>query len=131
MSDKSKELSKYRLEQAKETLGVAKLCYETGHYKDAINRAYYAAFYAVKAVLAIEGVDFKRHKDVVAHFNQNYIATEKYEKEIGRFLARLQKKRESSDYDDFAIASREEAEAQLLAAESIINVICNSLGDDK
>lgn len=39
MSDKSKELSKYRLEQAKETLGVAKLCYETGHYKDAINRA--------------------------------------------------------------------------------------------
>lgn len=63
-------------------------------FKDTINRSYYAAFYAVKAVLAIEGVDFKRHKDVVAYFNQHYVANEIFTKALGRLLARLQKKRE-------------------------------------
>ncbi|MGN0267892.1 MAG: HEPN domain-containing protein [Lachnospiraceae bacterium] len=36
-----------------------------------MNRCYYAAFYAVKAVLALESVDFRRHKDVIAYFNQH------------------------------------------------------------
>lgn len=50
---------------ARETLQVAQECFEGNHYKDAINRSYYAAFYAVKAVLALEERDFKRHKDVM------------------------------------------------------------------
>lgn len=45
--DKRQDLCDYRIDQAKETINVAKLCFENGHYKDAINRAYYAAFYAV------------------------------------------------------------------------------------
>ena len=106
--DKRQDLCNYRIDQAKETINVAKLCFENGHYKDAINRAYYAAFYAVKAVLALDNIDFKRHKDVVATFNRDYVASGVYEKEIGRLLSRLQKKRENSDYDDFYIASKEE-----------------------
>ena len=45
---------------------------EYKRYKDSINRCYYAAFYAIKAVLALEGKDFKRHKDAVGYFNQTY-----------------------------------------------------------
>lgn len=123
LDNKSVDLSNYRLNTAEETLVVAQECYSNNHYKDAINRAYYAAFYAVRAVLAIEGVDFKRHKDVVAHFNKEYVATGKVPRELGRFLARLQQKREQSDYDDFFIASREEAERQLENAISIVDGI--------
>ncbi len=54
MTDKQKDLSIYRLKQAEETIGSAKLCEENHYLKDAINRAYYAAFYAVKAVLAVD-----------------------------------------------------------------------------
>ena len=82
--DKRQDLCNYRIDQAKETINVAKLCFENGHYKDAINRAYYAAFYAVKAVLALDNIDFKRHKDVVATFNRDYVASGVYEKEIGK-----------------------------------------------
>ena len=64
MDDRARDLSGYRLSQAEETLKVAENCLRDGYYKDAINRSYYAAFYAVKAVLALEKVDFKRHKDV-------------------------------------------------------------------
>ena len=126
--DKRQDLCNYRIDQAKETINVAKLCFENGHYKDAINRAYYAAFYAVKAVLALDNIDFKRHKDVAATFNHNYIASGMYEKEIGRLLSRLQKKRENSDYDDFYIASKEEAEDQIKFAEQIVMSITNKIG---
>lgn len=126
--DKRQDLCNYRIDQAKETINVAKLCFENGHYKDAINRAYYAAFYAVKAVLALDNIDFKRHKDVIATFNRDYIASGMYEKEIGRLLSRLQKKRENSDYDDFYIASKEEAEDQIKFAEQIVMSITNKIG---
>ena len=61
MSDNRREsLCNYRMAAARETLQVAQECFEGNHYKDAINRSYYAAFYAVKAVLALEERDFKR-----------------------------------------------------------------------
>lgn len=120
LDNKKWDLSQYRLNTAEETLVVAQECLGNNHYKDAINRSYYAAFYAARAVLAIEGVDFKRHKDVVAHFNKEYVATGKVSRDLGRLLARLQQKREQSDYDDFFIASREEAEKQLKNAISIV-----------
>lgn len=92
-----------------DTLEAAKLCMERNYYKDTINRCYYAAFYAVKAALALEEKDFKRHKDAVTYFNQIYVSTEIFPREIGKKLGRLKKERESSDYDDFYIASLTEA----------------------
>ena len=53
-------LAKYRMETSMETLNVAMECLENKHFKDSINRAYYASFYAARAVLALERVDFKR-----------------------------------------------------------------------
>lgn len=76
------ELSKYRLQEATDTLQVAKNCYKESYFKDAINRSYYSAFYAIKAVLALGTVDFKRHKDVVAHFNKEYIAKDIFPREL-------------------------------------------------
>lgn len=64
-----------------ETLNVARECLENKHFKDSINRAYYASFYAARAVLALERVDFKRHKDVIAYFNKNYVATGIFDRE--------------------------------------------------
>lgn len=71
----------------------------------------------------MERVDFKRHKDVIAYFNKNYVATGIFDREIGRNLARLKQKREQSDYDDFFIASKEEAQKQFDNAESIVAAI--------
>ena len=117
------ELSKYRLQESADTLQVAKNCYKDGYFKDAINRSYYSAFYAIKAVLALGTVDFKRHKDVVAHFNKEYVATEIFSRELGRRLAELKQLREKSDYDDFYIASKEKAEEQIKTAELILEKV--------
>ena len=121
MTDKQKDLCLYRVSQAEDTKRSAQLCMENHLFKDAINRSYYAAFYAVKAVLALADTDFKRHKDVVAYFNKEYVAAGIFPREIGRLLARLQKKRETSDYDDFYIASKEKATEQFQTAELVID----------
>ena len=123
MTDKQKDLCTYRVSQAEETIKSAQLCMEHHLFKDTINRSYYAAFYAVKAVLALADTDFKRHKDVVAYFNKEYVATGIFSRETGRLLARLQKKREASDYDDFYIASNDEAVEQMEAAIYILGEI--------
>ena len=123
MSEKKVDLCIYRMRSAIETLGVSALCLESQHYKDSINRSYYAAFYAVKAVLALEEVDFKRHKDAVAYFNKQYVATDIFPREIGKKLGRLKQERETSDYDDFYIASAADATEQYAAAEFIITEV--------
>lgn len=124
MVDKKEiDLSIYRYRDAMETFEAASLCFENNHFKDAINRSYYAAFYAVKAVLALEAIDFKRHKDAVAYFNHNYVAGGIFQREIGKQLGRLKRKREVSDYDAFYVASREEAQEQLYAAQAILESV--------
>ena len=123
MNDKKEDLCIYRIRNAVETLGVAVLCLESQHYKDSINRSYYAAFYAIKAVLALGTIDFKRHKDVVAYFNKEYVATNVFPRELGKRLGMLKQLREKSDYDDFYIASRDQAEGQYHTAKYTIEKV--------
>ena len=123
MDERQKNLSTYRSAEAEDSLKVAAHCLKEGLYKDSINRSYYAAFYAVKAILALSTVDFKRHKDVMGYFNKEYVAKEIFPREIGRKLGTLQRVREKSDYDDFYIASREKAEEQFQTAELVIGEV--------
>lgn len=117
---RQKDLSDYRLSQAEDSVKVAKMSYESGLFKDSINRSYYAAFYAIKAVLALEEIDFKRHKDVIGYFNKTYVATDVFSRQIGRKIGMLKQLREKSDYDDFYIAGKEEAELQIETAMLMI-----------
>lgn len=123
MDERQKNLSNYRIAEAEDSLKVAAHCLKEGLYKDSINRSYYAAFYAVKAILALSTVDFKRHKDVMGYFNKEYVAKEIFPREIGRKLGTLQRVCEKSDYDDFYIASREKAEEQFQTAELVIGEV--------
>ena len=118
-----RDVAKYKLEQAKDDLESAKLLLGAGKYKAANNRAYYSCFHAVDSVLALEQIAFKKHKDTLAYFNKNYVKTEMFPKEMGRKLSKLEIIRHKSDYDDFYIASKEEATEQVDVAESIVILI--------
>lgn len=67
MLDKDKiDLSLYRINSAVEDYYSALDLYKLGHFKVANNRAYYSIFHAMRAVLALEGLDFKKHSGVIA-----------------------------------------------------------------
>lgn len=119
----SRELSYHRLQQAKEDLEAAKLLYKEKFFKSANNRAYYSIFHAIKSVLALEPIDFKRHKDVLAYFNKNYISKETFPKSIGKRIVEASRIREDSDYDDEYIVNPEATETQISTAEEFINLV--------
>ncbi len=119
----SKELSRHRIEQAKEELEASKMLYKTKFYKSANNRAYYSIFHSIKAVLALEPIDFKKHKDVTAYFNKNYVNTEIFPKKLGHKIAEAVTIREDSDYDDEYIVKPEETEEQINTAEELLTLV--------
>ena len=119
----SKELAKHRLEQAKEDLEAGKLLYDKNFYKSANNRAYYAVFHAIDAVLSMEPVAFKKHKDVIAYFNKNYVNKDVFSRDMGRKISKLEIIRHKSDYDDFYIASKLDTVNQVTIAKEIIGEI--------
>ena len=119
----SKELAKHRLEQAKEDLEAGKLLYDKNFYKSANNRAYYSIFHSIKAVLALEPIDFKRHKDVIAYFNKNYINKEIFSRMMGRKIQNASAIREDSDYDDEFIVDADKTNEQLKTAEELIELV--------
>lgn len=131
MQDKDLDLAKYRFSLAEETLANAKMCLDNRFYRDCINRSYYVAFYAVKAVLALENIDFKRHKDAIAYFNKTYVANDIFPRELGKRLGRIKMVREESDYSDFFIASEEDATKQYETAEYIMETVRSYLNKKK
>lgn len=120
MESEIKELATYRLNRAFETLDVAKTLLVNGKYKDANNRSYYAVFYGIKAVYALEGRDFKKHKTLLANFNKEYVATQIFPREFGKRISALALIREQSDYNDFYIASKQESQQQVDTAEDLL-----------
>ena len=121
------DVAKYKWEQAMDDLETAEIVLEAGKYKAANNRAYYSCFHAIDAVLAIEPISFKKHKDTLAYFNKNYVNKEIFPREIGRKISRLEVIRHKSDYDTFYIASKEDAQEQIGVAKEIIELVKNYL----
>ena len=119
------DLSNYRLNQAKENLEEAQCLFDLSKYKGATNRAYYAIFHAIKAVLALEQTDFKKHSSVIAYFNKQYINGGVFSKNLGKDITNIRLYREKSDYVDFYIITKSESEEQIKKAQHIIEEIEN------
>ena len=79
-----KDLARYKLERAREELDTAELLFENERLKAANNRAYYSTYYSLTAVLCLEPIAFKKHKDTIGYFNKNYVHTDRFPREIGR-----------------------------------------------
>ena len=69
-----------------------------------------------------EDIDDKYDK-MDEYFNKEYVATEIFPRTLGRKIGILKQIREESDYDDFYIASRDEALEQIETAEIVLQSI--------
>jgi len=125
------ELVKYRLESARERLRSSQLLLEAGQYKDSIGRSYYAIFTAVRAVLATNEVDFSKHSGVISYFQKEFIKTGKFDIKYSKILQNAFQIRNTCDYDDFYIATKNDAEEQYKNAEEMLITIERFLTDNK
>lgn len=123
MPDSREELMQYRLNSAQERLNSAKILLDNGSYKDSIGRSYYAMFTSIRALLALEGVDFSKHAGVIAYFQREYIKSERFDKKYSKYISQAFKIRNNSDYADFYLVSQSDAQEQYNNAVEFYKVI--------
>ena len=117
------ELALYRIAMAKERLESAKLLLDNNSYKDSIGRSYYAIFTSARALLALDGEDFARHAGVISYFQRTYIKSGIFEVKFSRYISEAFQIRNNTDYADFYIVSREDAEEQYQRAVEFYETI--------
>lgn len=123
MEGSLKELAGYRMERANEMLSAAADNLEIGQFKTSLNRSYYAIFHAMRAMNILKGFDSSKHSGVIAFFNKEYLKENILDKNLSVIIKNSAFLREKSDYDDFYIASKKEAEKQLEDAKLFLQEV--------
>lgn len=101
MMQSKDDLLKYRLSRAYESIDEAEILAQSGHWNTVANRLYYAAFYAVSALLIKNEILATTHSGVKSNFHKHFIKTNLVEKSIGQLYSNLFSKRQEGDYQDF------------------------------
>ena len=87
------------VEHAQQMLQVADHNLADGFYASAVNRAYYAIFYAANALLATQGLSRSKHSAVVATFRQHFVKPGLIEDECSDIYGRVMDDRHKADYE--------------------------------
>ena len=119
-------LIQYRFERAYKTLEEADYMRVGNYFNAAINRLYYACFYAATGLLIAKGIEAGTHNGVKTMLSYHFVRTGVLSLEHGSTFSNLFDKRHSGDYEDFAYCDaalvdylRHRAEAFIKSVESL------------
>ena len=120
----------YRLDRARETLKDARLLYgQGGSPESIINRAYYAMFYAILAILITLGMGASKHSGVISLFDQQFVKTGKLPIRLSKAIHKGFDLRQIGDYRELMALSQEQAEEILLSADQFVDTVAKYLAD--
>lgn len=109
--EKQIQLSLYRLKQAEESINEAMcLLSGKGSPRSIINRAYYAMFYSVLALIVFEPYSSSKHSGVLSYFNKRFVKEGVLPEELGRSINKAFELRQEGDYREYAELAYEEVE---------------------
>lgn len=74
-------------------------------------------------MIALEGIEFKKHSGNISHFREKYIKTKILDVELSDIIEDAFTVRNSSDYDDFYIVSKEDTLEQINNAETFFYAV--------
>jgi uncharacterized protein (UPF0332 family) len=127
MKGTKKDLIKYRLLRARDTLDDAHILAEKNKWNSAINRLYYASYYAVMALLLDSDLKPTTHNGAKSQFSEHFVSTNKISKELGKIYSQLFTWRQKGDYDDLFDFDNEKVMPYFKPVEELINTIDNLL----
>jgi hypothetical protein len=117
------DLLHYRMEQAHETLREAEILLDGSALRGAINRAYYAMFYALLALLATRRLGTSKHSGALALFDREFVKTGVFPRELSRSLHVAFDRRQTHDYGEMVSVNRQIAEESLADARTFVAAI--------
>lgn len=116
-------LINYRLKRASETLEEAEYNAKGKYYNAAVNRLYYACYYAASALMLKSGLETSTHKGVRNQLGLHFISNGKLDPYFGSIYSRLFQARHDSDYEDFVYCDENLYSEYKPQAESFIEAI--------
>ena len=125
-----KALVEYRLERAYSTMQEAAVMTEKEFYNAAVNRLYYACYYATEALLLKHKIEAKSHAGVKAMLGLHFVSKGLVPISIGKILSTLYEKRQSGDYDDFIYCDKEMTDDLTIQAQTFIDYIGKLVKED-
>lgn len=106
-------------DKANKTIGRAESNLGDGDIDTAVNRAYYAVFYIMTAMMLARGDVFSSHKQLITNFNKTYIKTGLLPKEYGAKISKCQRLRRQGDYEPCPDISHQDAKEQIEFANDL------------
>lgn len=123
MEGRLEDLAIYRLEKAERNYDLAVILFDVDVYGVALNRAYYAAFDAMRAVNALDGFDSRKHSGVISHFNQNHVKKGDFKTDTSGIIKRASVLREKSDYEDFFEPEKEDVKKTIEEVRRLLDAV--------
>ena len=124
------QLIGYRLGQAGDALTAARTLLTAGLYRDSVNRAYYAMFYAVLALLTTRELGTSKHSAAIELFDREFVKTGVFPRESSKWLHAAFDQRLKGDYRELVVITREVAEGVVRDAETFVQRVRQSLPAD-
>ncbi len=118
--DPKKTLIAYWIEKAQESLESAKSEYASGRLSFAVNRVYYACFYALSAVLRHRDKAFKRHKGLRSALHRDLVKAGIVDERWGRFFDEVFESRQRGDYKPMVAFQLDQVKELLEQAEKFL-----------
>jgi len=113
---------RYWLAKARECLVSAADEARSGRLSFAVNRCYYAAFYAASATLLARGKRFVKHSGVRAAVHRDLVKPGLLPEDLGRLYDRLFHDRQQGDYIEFVSFEAEEVESTIGESKNLVGV---------
>ncbi|MCL4560962.1 MAG: HEPN domain-containing protein [Chloroflexi bacterium] len=117
------QLIQVRIQQANDSLEEADTLYRSGLFRGAINRAYYAMFYAILALAVQRQATTSKHSGAIAFFDRELIKSGILPRELSRSLHLAFQRRQETDYGDIGLVNNKEAGQALLDARIFVGKI--------
>lgn len=130
IDEQTLKLCQYRLNQADEAIADALLLKDAGHFRGAINRAYYAMFYALQVLVIQNKVKISKHSGVISYFDREFVKSGIIDKKFSKWLHRLFDLRQDADYGDMFEPSGEQCLQAVEQAGEFVRRIHKYLEDE-
>ncbi len=127
-SENQIELARYRMGKARQCAATARNILFDGDYNASVDRSCFAIFHGMRAVLILDGLDFKEGPAVTENFREHYVTTGVFDESSSQIVRKVFDLCTACNYDDSFTVSRQEAEQQEVNACAFLGKVEHYIG---
>ncbi len=127
-SENQIELARHRLEKARQCAATTKNILFDGDYNASVDRSCFAIFHGMRAVLILDGLDFREGPAVTENFREHYVTTGVFDESSSQIVRKVFDLCTACNYDDSFTVSRQEAEQQEVNACAFLGKVEHYIG---